>query len=72
MKSSEALRSLMEADGVSQAELARKMGYKGQSSVGNALSRDNGMRVDVFIKMAQAMGYEVVVRRGKDELVVSE
>ena len=72
MKSSEAIRSLMEADGVSQAELARKMGYKGQSSVGNALSRDNGMRVDVFIKMAQALGYEIVVRRGKDELVVSE
>ena len=72
MKSSEAIRSLMEVDGVSQAELARKMGYKGQSSVGNALARENGMRVDVFIKMAQALGYEVVVRRGKDELMVSE
>jgi transcriptional regulator with XRE-family HTH domain len=72
MKSSEAIRALMGADGVSQAELARKMGYKGQSAVGNALARENGMRVDVFIKMAQAMGYEVVVRRGKDEMVVSE
>ena len=72
MKSNKLIRTIMEADGITQTELARKMGYKGQSSVGNALARENGMRVDVFIKMAQAMGYEVVVRRGKDELVVSE
>ena len=72
MKSNKIIREIMETDGITQAELARKMGYKGQSSVGNALARENGMRVDIFIKMAQAMGYEVVVRRGKDELVVSE
>jgi hypothetical protein len=53
-------------------ELAKKLGYKTQSGVGNALSRENGMRVDVFVKMMNAMGYDVVVRRGKDEMSVTE
>ena len=72
MKSSEVVREAMKKDGMSQANLAQKCGYKTQSGVGNALQRENGMRVDVFIKMMNAMGYDVVVRRGKDETVVSE
>ena len=72
MKSNEIIRAAMKADGITQAELAGKMGYKTQSGVGNALSRENGMRVDVFVKMARAMGYDVIVRRGKEEMVVSE
>lgn len=62
----------MSADGITQANLAAKLGYKTQSGVGNALSRENGMRVDVFVKMMNAMGYDVVVRRGKDEMTVTE
>ena len=72
MKSSEAVREAMKKDGMSQANLAEKCGYKTQSGIGNALSRENGMRVDVFVKMMNAMGYDVVVRRGKDEMVVTE
>ena len=72
MKSNEVVRSVMTADGITQMELANKLGYKTQSGVGNALSRENGMRVDVFIKMMNAMGYDVVVRRGKDEVTVTE
>ncbi len=72
MKSNEVVRSVMTADGITQANLAAKLGYKGQSSVGNALGRENGMRVDVFVKMMNAMGYDVVVRRGKDEMTVTE
>lgn len=72
MKSNDIIRAAMKADGITQGELAGKMGYKGQSSVGQALSRENGMRVDVFVKMARAMGYDVVVRRGKEEMVVTE
>ena len=72
MKSNEVVRSVMSADGITQMELANKLGYKTQSGVGNALSRENGMRVDVFVKMMNAMGYDVVVRRGKDEVVVTE
>ena len=72
MKSNEVVRAVMSADGITQMELANKLGYKTQSGVGNALSRENGMRVDVFVKMMNAMGYDVVVRRGKDEVVVTE
>lgn len=72
MKSNEVVRSVMSADGITQMELANKLGYKTQSGVGNALSRENGMRVDVFVKMMNAMGYDVVVRRGKDEMTVTE
>lgn len=72
MKSNEVVRNVMSADGITQMELANKLGYKTQSGVGNALSRENGMRVDVFVKMMNAMGYDVVVRRGKDEVVVTE
>lgn len=72
MKSNEVVRSIMSSDGITQMELANKLGYKTQSGVGNALSRENGMRVDVFVKMMNAMGYDVVVRRGKDEVTVTE
>ena len=72
MKSNEVVRKVMSADGITQANLAEKLGYKTQSGVGNALSRENGMRVDVFVKMMNAMGYDVVVRRGKDEMTVTE
>ena len=72
MKSNEVVRAAMAADGISQANLAAKLGYKHQSSVGNALGRENGMRVDVFVKMMNAMGYDVLVRRGKEEMVVTE
>lgn len=72
MKSNEVIRAAMKADGMTQANLAEKCKYKTQSGIGNALSRENGMRVDVFVKMMNAMGYDVVVRRGKDEMVVTE
>lgn len=72
MKSNEVVRAVMSADGITQMELANKLGYETQSGVGNALSRKNGMRVDVFVKMMNAMGYDVVVRRGKDEVTVTE
>lgn len=72
MKSSEAVRAAMKNDGLSQANLAAKCGYATQSGIGNALNRENGMRVDIFVKMMNAMGYDVVVRRGKEEMVVTE
>lgn len=72
MKSNDVVRAIMSADGITQANLAAKMGYSGQSAVGNALGRENGMRMDVFVKMMNAMGYDVVVRRGKDEMTITE
>jgi transcriptional regulator with XRE-family HTH domain len=72
MKSNEVIREAMKLDGISQAKLAERMGYNSQGAVGNALARENGMRVDVFIKMMKAMGWTVVVERGKERIEVSE
>lgn len=72
MKSNEVIREAMKVDGISQAKLAERMGYSSQGAVGNALSRENGMRVDVFIKMMKAMGWTVVAERGKERIEVSE
>lgn len=72
MKSNEVITAAMKADGITQINLANKLGYKTQSGVSQALSRKNGVRVDVFVKMMNAMGYDVIVRRGKEEMVVTE
>lgn len=72
MKCTTVIRDIMSAAGITQTDLAKKMGYKTQSGISNALSRENGIRTDVFVKMANALGYEVVIRRGKEEWVVTE
>lgn len=72
MKCEEVIRAAMKADGISQANLAAKMNYSTQSAVGNALARKTNMKVDMFIKMMNAMGYDVIVRRGKEEMMVTE
>ena len=72
MKSSDIVRAKMKDAGITQKELADKLGYKTQSCIGDALARKNGVRIDVFVKMMNALGYEVIVRRGKDEEVVTE
>ena len=48
--------------GWTQTTLAEACGYESQAAIGMALSRKNGMRVDVFVKMLNAMGYDVVVQ----------
>lgn len=72
MKSSEVIRTAMSEDSLTQLGLAKKMGYETQSYVGNALNRKTDMKVSLFVKMMKAMGYEVIVRRGKTEFEVTE
>ena len=72
MNGQDAIRAAMKADGITQKELAVKAGWATQQAVGNALNRANGLRVETFVKMARAMGYDIVIRRGKEEIVVTE
>lgn len=72
MKPSEVVREAMKADGLSQKKLAERCGKGTQSFVGNALLNENGMRVDKFIELMNAMGYDVIVRRNKTEMVVTK
>ena len=72
MKAGEAIKAAMKGDGLTQIKLAEKLGHKGQAAVGNVLTRENAMKVESLLKMAHAMGYDVVIRRGKEEIVVTE
>ena len=53
---------IMNALNLSQKKLADKMGLKAQQQVYNMLIAKNGMRTDNFIKMLDALGYDLIVR----------
>ena len=63
MKAKEIIKTAMAADKITQKELAEAVGLKSQQAIGNLLLRENGMRLDGFLKMLDVMGYEVVVRK---------
>lgn len=63
MKAKEIIKKAMGADKITQKELAEAIGLKSQQAVGSLLNRENGMRLDGFLKMLDVMGYEVVVRK---------
>lgn len=58
----EAIESLREATHVSQAKLAEKIGMKHAQGYQNAIGAKKGMRSDNFIKLANALGYDVIIR----------
>ncbi len=62
MESKEIIRQAMAIRGYTQKMAAEAMGYKGQSGIGQILGRKNGGRLDVFVQLMDALGYEVVVR----------
>lgn len=53
---------IMNVLNLSQKKLAGKMGLKTQQQVYNMLIAKNGMRTDSFIKMLDALGYDLIVR----------
>lgn len=63
MKAKEIIKAAMSAGKITQKELAGAVGLKSQQAIGNLLLRENGMRLDGFLKMLDVMGYEVVVRK---------
>ena len=66
MNEKQVLREAMRAKGISQAELAKQAGYKTQSHIANILARPS-MRVDVLVRLLNAMGYELIIR-SKEEI----
>ena len=61
MNEKDIIKEAMKTCGWNQETLAEKLGYKTQSCVSNRLA-GKSMRVDTFVKMLSAMGYEVVVK----------
>lgn len=62
MKPSETIKSIMKLRGYSNATLAARLGKSTASAVSNPLSRENGMRIDTFLEMIEAMDCELVVK----------
>lgn len=62
MKPNEIVKDIMKLRGFSNASLANKLGKSTASAVSNPLSRENGMRIDTFLEMIEAMDCEVVVK----------
>ena len=55
------ITAAMNDSGINQKQLAELIGMKNQSNVSEALKRD--MKVSLFIKMLDAMGYEIIVQK---------
>ena len=58
----EAIESTREGLKLSQARLAEKTGLKSPQAYQNIVSAKKGMRTDNFIKLANALGYDVIIR----------
>ena len=62
MTGKEIVKEILHLRGWSQSKLAEDIG-KSQTNITGYLNRGkNEMRLDVFVKMVEAMGYEVIVR----------
>lgn len=62
MKPNEIIKEIMELRGFSNQSLATKLGKSTASAVSTKLSREKGMRVDIFLEMIEAMDCEVIVK----------
>lgn len=69
MKAQEVITNAMKAGSVTQKELATALGFKSQQAIGNIVTRNQGVKVDIFVKALEVMGYEVIIRKkiGKSE-----
>ncbi len=76
MNEKDIITAAMKSCGWTQAELAKKAGYKTQSAISNRIN-GKSLRVDTFVKLLTAMGYKVVVmstspNTNKNKWVVSD
>lgn len=59
--SKDIITTLMKMTGTKQTQLAEILGFKNQSNVSEILKRD--MKFSVFIKMLDALGFEIVIQK---------
>lgn len=62
MNDKEIIRRAISVRGYTQELLAKKVGYASQSGISRALLAKNSARLDTFVKLLDAMDFEVVVR----------
>lgn len=56
------VKDALNAAGISQAELSRRMGYANKGSLATMLSRPSDLRTSVLLRILDVLGFEVVVR----------
>ena len=62
MREREIINEIMRKRNFTYATLSDKCGYSTASGISNKLSRPNGMRLDTFLKMLNALDCELVIR----------
>jgi hypothetical protein len=62
MNAKEIITTTMKQSGLNQTQMASMVGLKNQSGFSMALSRAD-LKVGFFVKVLNAMGYEVVVQK---------
>ena len=73
MNAVEIVRMAIEESGLSQKKVGEKIGLKTQQGMFNLLKAKKGMRIDNFVALMDALGYDVVVKhRVNDKEVVVE
>lgn len=65
----ELVRALTDKRGITQADLAERAGFAGQTNIA-AIYQSKNMRVDNLIRLVEALGCELVVRTVNDITVV--
>lgn len=56
----EMIKSIMQEEQVTQSELAKRCGFKHQSSVSEIIKRD--MKISNVVKFLNVLGYDLIVR----------
>lgn len=71
MKCNDVVRSLMKKEGVTYQDMQQALGYKTVSGVSERLRPNtaNNMRVDVLVKMLDYLGYDLIIRRRKVDVI---
>lgn len=67
MKGQEILKITLEERNMTKTALAEKLGYKSMSSITNVLAGDRKLLLDNYVRMLNAMGYDVIVRDQYDK-----
>lgn len=61
------IKAVVADSGMTQAELADRMGYEDQSAVSQIMNRKRSS-LDKVVAALNVMGYSVVVKRGQEEM----
>lgn len=62
MQLADAIHELCRRDGITQAELSRKAGFKYVTSLSTPMRRGN-MTIETLMRIANAVGYDVILFR---------